>query len=354
MTALSAPISALLVGLSAAILLGRWWLVRDQFIDRLLNWALSWEALGMLCFAGLAGVVGFELAQYLFLASGPLAIANVYGVARLLDGADPVAAAARQPRYNWFGAGASLGIAGAAVAGYTRVSEWVWAASNVAAIAAGPLIIRACVRELRTVSTWRERLTYSALLLVGMYLAVGSATVAVRAALGLPTAVGGLLFAIVGYSVLVVLCLLIAIPLVLAVLKRVGLDRDSRRSRRLRPLWLDLTAAVPEVVLARDASYRDAPDLRLYRMTVEIRDALLQLKGSALEELPDPATDIDGYALRVAEAARAKSLGAPAHRAWDTAPPAAPPDRAAELRALFELAAAWPRAKAATGVAQRC
>ncbi|MEV6273967.1 MAB_1171c family putative transporter [Nocardia sp. NPDC051832] len=357
MTAMPAPISVLLVVLTAVIILGRLWLVNDQLIDRLLNRALCWVALGMTCFVCLAGVCGQVRATYLFLAFGPLSIVNMYGIARLLDGADQDLVARRQRYFDRFAMGAALLILFGAVTGLHELAEWAWAACNLVTIAAGPVVVRACVRELRADGTWRERAAYAALLVVSLYLAVGSATVVVRVAQGLPTATKGPVSVLISYLVLILLCLLIAIPMVRALLRRLGLDRDSRRWRRLLPLWQDLTAAVPEVVLARDATYSDTPALRLYRTTVEIRDALLQLRLYAAAELPDPGSDIKGYARRIAAAARAKAQGQPAHESAESGPIAAPADRTAELRTLFALTAAWPAAQAAviaTGQPQRC
>ncbi|GAB2669374.1 DUF6545 domain-containing protein [Nocardia goodfellowii] len=351
------PLALLLIAVASVITLGRWFLVADQLIDRLFNWALGWEVLGLTVFVCVGRLGGPELAEYLFLAFGPLTIANVYGMARLLGGADPGVAAGRQRRYNRFGAVAAVLILFGAVTGWTDFAEWVWAACNLVTIAAGPLVMRACVRELRAGPGWRERWAYVALLVVSIYLGVGSATVAVRAAMGLPTAVSGVGYAIVSYLVLVLLCLLIAIPLVLALIRRAGWDRDSRRCRRLYPLWSDLTAVVPEVVLAQDVSYTGDPALRLYRITVEIRDALLRLKLYGAEDAPQPGTDIDGYARWIALAARARSCGLPPHGVADTGALNAHADRSAELRTLFALAAAWPAAKVAIGAAeqpQRC
>ncbi|WP_433601897.1 DUF6545 domain-containing protein [Nocardia sp. CA-135953] len=63
-----------------------------------------------------------------------------------------------------------------------------------------------------------------------------------------------------------------------------GWDRDARIYRR--PLWHDRTA-VPEIVLPADARHGADSITRLFRMTVEIRDALPHL-GSCLpaETLP--------------------------------------------------------------------
>ncbi|MFD6463925.1 DUF6545 domain-containing protein, partial [Streptomyces roseolus] len=52
--------------------------------------------------------------------------------------------------------------------------------------------------------------------------------------------------------------------------------RDSRKIRRLQPLWRDLTGAIPGIVLHERPD--EAARYRLYRMVVEIRDALTQLR----------------------------------------------------------------------------
>jgi hypothetical protein len=52
--------------------------------------------------------------------------------------------------------------------------------------------------------------------------------------------------------------------------------RRMRRYRQLGPLWTELVAAVPSVVLQRAGG---SLELRLYRRTVEIRDAQLELSG---------------------------------------------------------------------------
>lgn len=72
----------------------------------------------------------------------------------------------------------------------------------------------------------------------------------------------------------------VAIPLASTLLARTGWDRTGRYCRRLQPLWRDVTAAVPEIVLElpRDRHGRVQPATRLHRMIVEIRDSLLHLK----------------------------------------------------------------------------
>jgi hypothetical protein len=122
------------------------------------------------------------------------------------------------------------------------------------------------------------------------------------------------------------------------------------------PLWRESTTAVPEVVLLGDPSAPREPASQLYRMTVEIRDALLHLKPYApgAQEFGAPSSSADevrAYALRVAWAVRAKRHGnapAPATSARGDAQ-AARRDRAAELRFLIRLAREWPRTVAMVG-----
>ncbi|WP_461027878.1 MAB_1171c family putative transporter, partial [Streptomyces sparsus] len=61
--------------------------------------------------------------------------------------------------------------------------------------------------------------------------------------------------------------------------------------RRLRPLWSDLTAAVPEVVLHERLLRRELR-LRLHRRVVEIRDALLALQPHVTSAQRDRADEI--------------------------------------------------------------
>ncbi|WP_280238754.1 DUF6545 domain-containing protein [Nocardia abscessus] len=70
---------------------------------------------------------------------------------------------------------------------------------------------------------------------------------------------------------------LLSVPLLAALRTRLGSDRAGRNCRRLRPLWHDLTAAVPSIVLEPDLPVAES-DARLIRMTVEIRDALMHLR----------------------------------------------------------------------------
>lgn len=85
---------------------------------------------------------------------------------------------------------------------------------------------------------------------------------------------------------------LVLVPsLVRATAQTLRLDRDSRIARRLYPVWRDLTAAAPDVVLPLKWADRwgASPAERLHRRRVEIHDAA-EIVARFVRPLP---TDID-------------------------------------------------------------
>lgn len=93
--------------------------------------------------------------------------------------------------------------------------------------------------------------------------------------------------------------------------------RDYRALQALRPLWAELTASAPQVVLGTPPSRRDdltatrAVRVRLLRRTVEIRDAALLLRGYL--------SDSDTERIRAELAARGlagEELSVAAEAAW--------------------------------------
>ncbi|MEV6391611.1 MAB_1171c family putative transporter [Nocardia xishanensis] len=335
----------------AAIVVGRWFLVNELLIDRLINAALSWDLAAIVLYE-IACVLGTrDLAERLFLGLGAMALAYGYGFARLLDGMDPETLRSRQRRYNRVGAiTGAVTLSGPALAGLlvtpaaqTRV---IWTAGSLVIVSCGALIAKACVRELRTADpTTAERWAYYALLVFGLYCCFASGVGAFRTIAGTPYTEPGLPWAVATFVMLAVVTALIAIPLFSAALVRSGFDRNGRACRELRPLWCDLTAAVPEIVLLPDDSRPGEPMSRLYRMTVEIQDALLHLRPYEPEPSGEPS--MADYARRIAHAARAKTTGEPP-RTRGGAPASAVQalgvdDRAAGLRDLLRLAKAWPK-----------
>ncbi|WP_040774281.1 MAB_1171c family putative transporter [Nocardia pneumoniae] len=354
------PVSILVsvVVLAAVVTAGRWLLVNETAADRLINRAWSWNLLGLLLYGVTSAAHCPDLGRRLFLGGGLMAVGNIFGLARLVDGADTETARRRQRRYDAASAAAAISVFigepvvhGALPMEYT---EFIWAMTAVPMAFSGFLVGRAAFRELRIGdSSTKERLTYTALLAFSVYWSVSSVIALVRSIAGTPPSEPGRVWAVLAFLMLAVVTLLTAIPLITVLLARAGWDRTGRACRRLRPLWLDLTAAVPEVVLFDDYSLPGESASRLYRMTVEIWDALLHLKPY----LPMPAergapaeidNDVRGYALRLAQAVRAKRDGrgpTPDLPARSVAQ-AQPRDRAAELRYLLELAHEWPKAAA--------
>ena len=137
--------------------------------------------------------------------------------------------------------------------------------------------------------------------------------------------------------------------------------RDYRALHALRPLWAQLTAAAPQVILGAAPSRRDdvraaGADLRsrLGRRTVEIRDAALLLRAHVSDAdaaaarallagagLSGAVLDAAAEAAWLRAAVAARTLGLPA-----VSPPPARPlrggaDVSAEARWLRQVSAAW-------------
>ncbi|MFG1794454.1 MAB_1171c family putative transporter [Nocardia sp. NPDC049149] len=343
--ALAAAI-ALVVGL---VTVGRWLLVNDSAADRLVNLALSWETGALLVYIVVAACSRPDLGQRLFIGVGALVMTNCLGFARLLDGADPRAVWERQRRYDRVGA--ALGVAALLCAAaeefglhLQRFIDWepiLWATGQVVGIWIGLLFLRVCLRELSGFTSAREKLTYLMLLLLGFNACATGLLTFVRLASGTPPVEQGTVTAVAAFISVGLLAILVGTPLFEALLVRANLDLEGRQCRRLQPLWRDLTAAVPEVVLPADRPRRSAS--RLYRMTVEIQDALLHLK----QFTPDSGAveDVSAYALHIAKAIHLRQQGTPIlNPATSIHLPAH--DRATELRNLLALSRAWPRARA--------
>ncbi|MGW4842528.1 DUF6545 domain-containing protein [Nocardia brasiliensis] len=278
---------AIVVVLGALVVGGRWLLVRDTIADRLINHALSWDLGSLLGYVSAAGLGYPEFGQRVFFAVGMLGLSYCFGFTMLLNGAEPRTVRSRQRRYNACAAVAGivwLVCAAVEAAGVPlhRALDWegaLWAVVGVAVAGIGLLLVRACLRELRSGGPARhEKLTYLALLTFGAYCIGTSLDSALRAAAGASSGAPRPLLVIGTFLAALSLISLVAIPLIHALVRRAEWDRTGRHCRRLRPLWQDLTTAVPEVVLHAAGFDQQDPASRLYRMTVEIGDALLQLK----------------------------------------------------------------------------
>ncbi|MEV0337682.1 MAB_1171c family putative transporter [Nocardia sp. NPDC050713] len=329
--------------MQASVTLGRWLLVNDTRADRLINRALTFSAVCVL-----SALVDTDLgadgwSSKVFLVCGALALASVYGLAELFDGADPALVRRRQWAYDVLVVSGAvsllLGDGLAAPATWWRTALWV-AIFQLPMAAAGVRTVRACLREMPRTRSRLERIAYSALLATAAYwcaAALFAAATSVLDGVAYPTQ-----WTVASCLVYLFVAILSAIPLARAFGARSGLDRTGRELRTLQPLWRDLTAAVPEVVLRPAAGRITEPDSRLYRMVVETRDALQHLRMYMPRD-GSGEPGIAAYARRISQAVDAKAAGAaPSVEGAAREIPYAGKDLDAELGYLLELARAWP------------
>ncbi|MFC9892477.1 MAB_1171c family putative transporter [Nocardia sp. NPDC127579] len=330
----------------AVVLAGRWWLVNELNSDRLLNRAFTWNLGGMLLWGAVAASGAEVLGHQLYLAVGVLAVANLVGVGMLFAGAEPRRVWQRQRRYDAVAALISLAtlVCVLAFPDDAQLIGILWSLGNLALGVVAGVVAVAALRDVRSRSrTTRQRLAYAALFLVCGYSAIAAplgacGMLGIIAVPGIPGGQGprDISGAWIGASFLTlgVITAVLTIPLARALLTRTGWDAPGRACRRLHPLWSDLTTAVPEVVLGPD-QHPDS-ELRLYRMTVEIRDALVRLRPY----LPVAEPGASDYARQLAQAARARAAGiAPTTSLAVVENTRA--DRDTELRDLFALADVW-------------
>ncbi|MER7451856.1 MAB_1171c family putative transporter [Nocardia beijingensis] len=348
-----APILAVTILITAA----RWALLRDTMVDRLLNRALTWNIIGVLANFAAAALGLDNLGPRLFLAFGLFALANFYGLARLFEGGRRQDMIPRLRVYYLVAAACSGTLLfttspiGRALS-IDQLIDWqtvIWTGSDVFIAISMVRLLRACVGELRTDCTSRERLMYVTVLLTAVFSFVSTLVALARIASGVPPAEPGRAGVLGAFVGMLLFALLVAIPLVGELLARTGFDRAGRTCRQLLPLWRDLTTVVPEVVLPPVDSRADDSAARLYRMTVEIWDALLHLRQYLPENSPPSGESVERFSVRLARAAWAKEVGL--RTSGDQGSAAAAPipvgGRGGELRALLELAHEWPAARAA-------
>ncbi|MCP2317536.1 hypothetical protein APR12_002882 [Nocardia amikacinitolerans] len=375
---MTSPIPAYLtVPMIAGIVLtmiGRWSLLRDTIVDRLINRAIGASLVGMLLReswfeqALTSALPGDDdtvvhLARQLSFGAILLIVSNIYGIAKLWDGADPDRAWQRQRRYDLVVATATVTILIAGtparranllvdqLLGWPTVVLWIVFCLPVGITAV--LVGRICMREMLTGDiTRQERVVFIVILCTAVALGLDAGSIVIetigcvltdhpvldpemrRKAWSFATAT----FFAVSVS---------AIPMISTLTTRLGCDRTGRYLRRLRPLWSDLTAAVPEVVLTTTARGPLDPAIQLHRMTMEIRDSLLHLRRYVTIDAAD-YHDPQVYTRRIAEAITAKTTGRPpvdsAAKPENRAQPGVR-DLEAELHELLALAHAWSRVR---------
>ncbi|MFE9575739.1 MAB_1171c family putative transporter [Nocardia sp. NPDC006044] len=355
------------IGYTALIGVGRLLFTSKTTFDQLANRMLLWFLICLVLYRCTPIASVRSVPNQLALGCIAMIVMYLYGLVRLWEaGAESTQTWRRQRIYCAVAvvstvvimlAGPSAGSAGRLVEHNLNWGGLIfWTANSLPLVASMLVFTRLCVRELRAENhrpLVRALCVLMLLSIVPFYTDVALVTGEVFCGWQLPyphlvrveiacTSIG--FFATT----------LVAAPVIGHLLEHAGLDRDGRVCRRLRPLWRDVTAAVPEIVMSpHDGPARRDTTARLLRMTVEIRDALLHLgpylaampaRAESSAARPDGAEDqLREYACRLAEAARSRRSGAlpPSSGAVPQPFPAAQ-DFDTELRQLLELARVWP------------
>ncbi|MFI6997649.1 MAB_1171c family putative transporter [Nocardia sp. NPDC050175] len=339
------------IAVLCGVTLARWILIVGSPAARLVNRAILWVSIGAVTQYSIVAAGHDELAVQFFLFCSGLAAANLYSLAKLFVGADPAAVRDRQRIYNVAAvlAGTTVVLVGAPE-GTGGAGFWVravlsWTVFNMPLLVAGVHIARACLRDIRVEASLLKQVPYIGLLVLASGWFVGAALTVVQAFDGKPPGTISIKWSWASCLFCVLVALVTVVPLAQGILARAGWDQTGRNLRRLEPLWRDLTTAVPEVVLPADIGLGRDPESRLYRMTVEIRDALMHLRPHlVVDDVPE--SSVETYATQIARAARARARG--------ITPLGAPPshfqrisarDMTSELGYLLDLARHWPKAR---------
>ncbi|WP_225724580.1 MULTISPECIES: MAB_1171c family putative transporter [unclassified Nocardia] len=348
-----------LTGYVAVVLCARIALGRTGDLDRLFNRLGMWSLLALLLYRCAPARSLTDPVHQLALGCVIIVMMCCYAIVRAWrDGADPRTALRRYRICVGIGigltcvilfAGRCAGPRGAPVdLGPTGPGLVVALAYGIPLTLAGWFLIRAWIREFRlTETSFGGKFVCSGLIAANLIVSAVTTLSAVQLVTGWSRPDLGP--QLVRIEMLATLCIFVTttlagIPVVITLITLAGLDRDGRVCRRLRPLWRDLTAAVPEIVLTPPADTRLDAEARLLRMTVEIRDALLHL-GPYLPADTRPESDwhLADYARGLSYATKSRMAGLPPIAA-DDAPRSVPVahDFDTELRLLTGLAKVWP------------
>ncbi|MEU7138051.1 MAB_1171c family putative transporter [Nocardia sp. NPDC046473] len=363
----SAPVAWSVIGYVAIIVGGRLLLVREALFDQLINRLFLWSLAALLLYRCTLTPTITSLANQLAL--GCILMTTTY-MATIGRSAD--AAAEADPGIVWryhrlrsliaLGATVTIVVAGTSARNDGRLvamnPDWE---GIVTGLAFGvPLLWhtvvygRLGIRELRSGDppVW-ERLVLGIMFVSTAYTWLCEGLSISQSFTGWP-ALGPQLPRIAASFTLCVIVnvTVVAVPLVRLLGMQAGLDSAARSCRRLSPLWRDLTAAVPEIVLSPAEPRRVDATARLLRMTVEIRDALLHLGPylPAAPDVPGPEPVRRGksdwttiaYAQQLAHAAHARKYGLrPIGSGGAGQLPWLADDFDTELRQLLDLARVW-------------
>ncbi|MFI9506185.1 MAB_1171c family putative transporter [Nocardia sp. NPDC052566] len=353
------------------ITVARWAVLRESTVDRLINRSLTWAVVGMLLHERAVAPTIASLLHQLSLGAILFTLAGIFGLAQLWRGADPETTWQRQRRYDAAIAVVLGLVLGAGTPARSRSmlidqalgwpSVVFWAVFGTPLAVCAVLILRLGIREFRTEDlSIRERLVFYAIFAAAGGLLVdavaGPLVAAFHTVTGIPSPDPQMIRkAATFFASALTASMITAIPLIAHILSRLGWDQTGRTCRRLRPLWRDLTDASRDIRLYTAAELtRTDPAVRLHRMTVEIRDALMQLRPYVPADI-DPRLHcrdcgaVGEYALRIAHALDAKQRGAqpePTTTQSVSSTASTIADLDSELRNLLELARDWPHAQA--------
>ncbi|MEV5838674.1 MAB_1171c family putative transporter [Nocardia sp. NPDC052112] len=353
----------LVLGYVGAITMGRLMLLRDTIIDQLINRNLVWSIAALLWYR--CDSTPSVTSPVYALASGCVVMTtmHLYVIARYIRAeTEPTAVWQRLRRCGYLAAAATVVMLLAGMAAQDNGRPVDLSAHGPAAIFgiayAAPLAVNMVVfllggiHELRLGNlSVKMQLVCWILASSGGFVLSNQTLSAVQLLTGRPDLGPHLPRGELDFVLCVILNVtLLAIPLFSTLLALAGWDREGRICRRLRPLWCDLTAAVPAIVLPADARHGADPVARLFRMTVEIRDALLHL-GSYLPAAPaqppnqvESDWEITDYAHRLAYAVRARKAGELAVVVGSgPRPRVTAHDFDTEVRHLLRLARVWPK-----------
>ncbi|MBJ8342916.1 hypothetical protein JGU71_28900 [Antrihabitans sp. YC3-6] len=356
-----------------AVAAGRRLLVADTQIDWLINRALTWALIGLLIRESsiqtqAARILPFDDANLINAMRQAsfgfilLTVACIYGIAKAWSGSDTSTVRQRQWIYDGVAvvATAVILVAGTPARNLNLLLDqalgWetvvAWSAFYAPLAVTSALIGRVFVAELRAKDvTRREAALYVGVLALAA--AIGLDSVATPIVTLFEVISGSeskdpemTLKALTFFGATTGAAIVSSVPLISVLLASAKLDRTGRYCRRLQPLWKDLTATVPEIVLHRSSGPHSSAT-RLHRMIIEIRDSLLHLKKFAPNSVTfDDSIDTGTYAYEIARAIQNKHGGAQPSRVQAHKPlRVGARDLTAELNQLLAIAGAWPAAR---------
>ncbi|WP_431972567.1 MAB_1171c family putative transporter [Nocardia sp. bgisy134] len=358
------------IGYVSVLLAVRFWLVGGAVVDRLVNHMGLWSIAALLMYRCASSPTLDDPANQLALGCVLMTTTYLYVIGRLVSAdAEPDTVRRHQRTATLLASAATASVvltaASARYSGRSVDLRLIRDALGIGCAFAIPFTYNTVVFTRRCLGTLRDAETPPAARIVGIGLIGSNAVLWGALALSLSQPATGWLegpqlsLVQAAFALWVAIdSTLLAIPLVGELVQRAGMDRATRTCRRLLPLWRDLTAAVPEIVMPVDVRHGSDPATRLLRMTVEIRDAMLHLGAYLPAEtgatqrntVREPKSDrgLADYAHRLMRAAQARKTGLPPTRAGAAPPlPVVAHDFDAELAHLIALARIWPRAKAA-------